>query len=84
MQWCKLSSTCSCLTLQAKIIEEKIPWIEYNDMQEAFLEGKKKLKESEEALTARKRQYDESVVPIGCAYQLPCMCARKAALLSHI
>ena len=46
-------------------MEEKIPWIAYNDMQEAFKEGREKLRESEKALTERKKYYDESIVPIG-------------------
>ncbi len=55
----------ACNSLQVKLIESKMPWIEYNDAMKEFTEVKDRRSQAEECLEARRRDFEESQQPLG-------------------
>ena len=54
-----------CNLLQVKLIESKLPWIEYNDAMKEFTEVKDRRRQADACLEARKRDFEESQQPLG-------------------
>lgn len=54
-----------CNPLQVKLIESKMPWIEYNDAMKEFTEVKDRRRQADECLEARRRDFEESQQPLG-------------------
>lgn len=53
-----------CNLLQVKLIESKLPWIEYNDAMKEFTEVKDRRRQAEACLEARKKDFEESQQPL--------------------
>ena len=51
--------------MQAEVVQQKIPWIIYNEALVQFQDAKERLREAEKSLAERKKKYEESQLPIG-------------------
>ena len=54
-----------CHLLQVKLIESKLPWIEYYDAMKEFKEVKERQRQADDCLEARKKDFEESQQPLG-------------------
>ncbi|KAA6420293.1 MAG: structural maintenance of chromosomes 5 [Trebouxia sp. A1-2] len=52
------------LLAKVKLIESKLPWIEYNDAMKEFTEVKDRRRQAEACLEARKKDFEESQQPL--------------------
>ncbi|KAL0040483.1 hypothetical protein WJX77_008439 [Trebouxia sp. C0004] len=53
------------LLAKVKLIESKLPWIEYNDAMKEFTEVKDRRRQADACLEARKKEFQESQQPLG-------------------